>query len=348
MGKSAILGIDELAQGQTQAFNTVNDMLAGVEQAHNRRLAVSVTTTNVNISAADFIRYAVFDVSGLTADRSITFPVTQNSNTTNRVVSVRNSSPDYALTVAGTSLSVTIPPNSQRLLHILGGEPRVLAEGGIPTGSLHTVALFAAGLPTDGAEILRYVFAERVTWLNTEVLSQESVGTAPSPGSALVAYKNGVEIGKILVSTGGAFTWVWSPSAVTWVAGDILTVKYYAIEVGTVTFNAVADTGDTITINDGTNTPVTYTFGGGGGGQVVPGASATDSAIALKSAIEAGAQDPYLYVERSSNVLKIWNLVLAGGGAITKSDADNDYTIVNFATDASSENYAVTFAGYRR
>jgi hypothetical protein len=345
MARSVILGIDELAQGQTQAFSTVNDMLAFLEQASNRRLALSVTTTDYTLLASDFTRYWAFDVSGLTADRTLTLPTVQNGNSVNRVIAIRNASNDYALTVQGPTTFIRIPARSQRIIHVLGGEPRVLAEGGLPSGIYHTVALFAAGLPTDGAEVLRYVFTEKVTWSSVSTLSGASVGTPPAPGAGLFLYKNGTYVGRILVSTGGAFTWAFD-AVVTWVKGDILTVKYFALEVGTITFNAVADTNDTITLNDGTNTPVTYTFGGGVG-QVVPGASASDSALAFKDAVEAGAQDPYFFIERSTNVLTVWNLLTAGGGAITKSDADNDYTIVNFATDSSSENYAVTFTGER-
>jgi hypothetical protein len=347
VGKSAILGVDELVQGQVQAFNTVNDMNAAQEQAANRILAISITTSDYTVPTTDFIRNRVFNVSGLTADRSITFPTAQNGNTTNREISVRNNS-DYTLTVVGTGgTSIAIPRNSSRLIHVNGGTLRSIAEGGIPTGTPHTVSFFAAGLPTNNTEVLRYIFAERAIWDDEFANSRGTVGTAPSPGAIFVVYKNGTKVGYIRVTAGGTFAFVTDSTTVSWVEGDVLTVKYFANEIGTVTFNAVADTGDTITIDNGTDSPVTFTFGGGGG-QVVPGASATDSAIALKAAIEASAIAATLFVERSSNVLTIWNLLTAGGGEITKSDADNDYTVVDFAIEGSSENYGVTFYGTRR
>lgn len=344
MGKSVILGIDELANGQVQAFNTVNDMLAAVEQAHNRIKLLTVTSSNYNMPVIEFLRHRVFRVTGLTAARTITVPSVQNGNDINRAVTFQNGS-GFPLTIASVISGggeIVIPPNHTREIHVQGTVLWALTEGQATTAATHYVALYAAGLPVDDTELLRYVFAQRVRWDVSRMYG--SVKTAPSPGAMLVFYKNGTQVGRARVSAGGSFTFE-NFTALDWEVGDVLTVKYFAIEVGTVTFTTFADTGDTITIDSGLNSE-TFTFGGGAG-QVIPGASGADTAIALQAAIEASSLDPDLVVTRSTNVLTIWNLNVAGGGAITKSDADNDYTVVDFATEASSENWAATMAGER-
>ncbi|MGD9670166.1 MAG: hypothetical protein AB7U75_14210 [Hyphomicrobiaceae bacterium] len=344
MGKSAILLIDELAQGQTQAFLTVNDGMAALEEAANKKKTITSADFTANAytcSEIDFVRYTGIEVTSLAADSTITLPTTVNGNTSVRLFAIINVSTTYKITVG----SIVVPRSSARLLQITGSTMRIVAEAGVPSGIPHTTAFFASGHPVHDDEVLRYVFVEPVSWAANASGSDGDVRVAPSPGSRFYLYKNGSKIGDVIVSTGGAVSFSIA-SATSWAVGDVLTVKFEALETGTVTFNAVADTNDTITVDNGTDTPVVFTFGGGGG-QVAPGSTATDSATNLKAAIEASAIAATVSVSQSTNVLTIVNLLAAGGGALTKSDADNDYTIVDFTTDATSEDYGITFYGTR-
>lgn len=345
MGKSAILAIDELGQSQTQAYTTVNDAIAALEEAANLPLPITMDVAYV-MAALDLVRYSTFEFSGMTADRTVTLPSTIEGNTTYREVNIVNTSATRKLTVgSGGASTVIVPPGGARRVQVKGTFVRALAEAGVITGVAHSVSLFAAGLPTHDTEVLRYIFTESVTWPVNFSGSRGSAGTPPSPGAGFYVYKNGSLVGRALVSSGGAFTFV-AAGAVSWVAGDVLTVKYEALQIGTVVFNAVADTNDDFTIDNGTDSPVTFTFGGGGG-QVSPGVNATQSATNLEAAINLSAIASSLLVERTTTTLRIWNLLPARGGGLTKTDADNDYTVSDFSVDASSENFGVTFVGVR-
>lgn len=100
-------------------------------------------------------------------------------------------------------------------------------------------------------------------------------------------------------------------------------------ETGQIAFAAVADlTGDTVTVNDGVAAPVVFTFGDGTGGTVNRGATATDSAQNLKTAILAAALN--VDVTGAGATITIINNNYTGG-SISKVDADNDYTITDFS-----------------
>lgn len=348
MSDSLILAIAELAQGQSQAFSTVNDMLAALEQATNAPLEVT-TATDYTVAELDTVRYGVFIFSGMTANRTITFPGTINGNVTKRLIAIVNTSTSYSLTItSGVGADVTIPSGASRLIFIYNTAVYLVAEGGKISGLPHTTAFFSAGGPTHAAEVLRYAFSEAATWADELVGSSGSVGTNPNNPVYFIVKKNGTVVGHVGVSTSGTFTFYTTGSTVTWAINDVLSVEYCE-HTGTITFSSVADAGDTVTVNDGA-TSVTFTFvaSGGSGTNVNVGASATDSATNLAAAIAGSSLASTVYVYRSGAVLNlVHRLTSTAGSAITKSDADNDYTIVDFASDTSGANYAVTFYGTR-
>lgn len=347
MGKSQILGIDELAQGQTQAYTVVNDAVAALEESINAVLPITTDLPTYEMEELDFVRYGSFEFSGMTANRNVLLPATIEGNTTYRAsVYIINLSTQYSLTVSsGGGSTVVVPAGAVRNIMVKGTVVRTLGEAGKITGVEHSVAVFAGGLPNHDTEVLRYIFTEAVTWPTNLTGTRGTVGTPPSPGAGFYFYKNGSQVGRALVSSGGAFTFV-SSAPISWAVGDVLTVKFQALEIGTIVFNAVADTNDTITVDNGTDSPVVFTFGGGGG-QVAPGATATDSASAFQLALQASAIASSVFVERTGTTVRITNLLPARGGSLAKSDADNDYTITDFNNDASSENYGITFSGTR-
>jgi hypothetical protein len=105
-------------------------------------------------------------------------------------------------------------------------------------------------------------------------------------------------------------------------------------ETGQIAFAAVADNGDTVTISDGVNTTV-FTFAASGNGatgaavNVATGATATDSAQNLEAAILANTNLVGVSASGAAATLTITHNYT--GGSITKSDADNDYTVTNFS-----------------
>ncbi|MFM7009133.1 MAG: hypothetical protein ACKO0Z_07325 [Betaproteobacteria bacterium] len=347
MSKSLILAIDELAQGQTQAFTTVNDMLAALEQAGNAPKTLTFTSTQT-LAELDFVRYGVFRVNGLTSNGTLTLPTTVNGQNSQRICAVINDSPTYQLTLtSGAGADVIVPASASRLILVDTTAVYTLAEGGRITGLPHTTAFFAAGGPTHAAEVLRYAFPEAVTWADEMVGSKGSVGTNPSIDSYFVVMKNGTVIGHVGISSSGTFTFVTTATTVSWAVGDVLSVQYSGHN-GKIVFSSVADAGDTVTVNDGaTNVTFTFVASGGAGTNVNVGASATDSATNLATAIAASFGSSIYVYRNGATVNLVHRLSSVAGTGITKSDADNDYTITNFASDSSSQNYAVSFYGTR-
>lgn len=106
-------------------------------------------------------------------------------------------------------------------------------------------------------------------------------------------------------------------------------------ETGSVVFSgAVADNGDTVTISDGVNSTV-FTFaasgdaGTGAAVAVATGATPTNSATNLRAAINANL---HLVGVTAGGATTTVSVTHAGvGGAITKSDVDNDYIVTNFS-----------------
>lgn len=349
MSKSLILAIDELAQGQTQAFSTVNDMLAALEQAGNAPKSLTITGTTYTMAELDFVRYQVFRFSGQSGPATVTLPTTVNGQNSQRVCVVVNDSSTHQITLtSGAGADVIVPPTASRMVLVDVTAVYSLAEGGRITGLPHTTAFFSAGGPTHAAEVLRYAFPEAVTWADEIAGSKGSVGTNPSIDIFFVVLKNGSVIGHVGVSSSGTFTFVTTATTVSWAIGDVLTVQYSAHN-GKIAFSSVADAGDDVTVNDGA-TSVTFTFvaSGGAGTNVNVGSTATDSATNLAAAIAASSLGSTIYVYRSGTTISlVHRLSSVAGTNITKTDADNDYTITNFASDSSSQNYAVSFYGTR-
>jgi hypothetical protein len=105
-------------------------------------------------------------------------------------------------------------------------------------------------------------------------------------------------------------------------------------EQGQIAFSSVAENGDTVTVDDGTGTAV-FTFAAAGNGlvgaavNVATGATATDSAQNLRAAMNANTTIN-VSVTGGAGTITIVNEANYFGGAITKSDADNDYTVTDF------------------
>jgi hypothetical protein len=105
-------------------------------------------------------------------------------------------------------------------------------------------------------------------------------------------------------------------------------------EVGSIAFSSVANAADTVTINDGSGHTTVFTFQAAGNGatgaavDVAVGATATDSAQNLKTAINANLNIVGVVVTGAAATITITHS--GTGGSITKVDADNDYAVTNF------------------
>lgn len=105
-------------------------------------------------------------------------------------------------------------------------------------------------------------------------------------------------------------------------------------ETGSIAFSAVATADDAVSVDDGSNGPITFTFGTDPG-EISTGASATASAENLANAINASALNVTAVATTGTIALTNGNYV---GGAITEVEDDGSViTVVNFAGGASPD-----------
>jgi hypothetical protein len=107
-------------------------------------------------------------------------------------------------------------------------------------------------------------------------------------------------------------------------------------ESGSIVFSSVADNGDTVTIDDGVAAaPTVFTFAASGDAavgaavDVATGASAEDSATNLRAAIAANT-NINVTAGGATTTVSVTNAATPYGGAITKSDGDDDYAVTDF------------------
>jgi hypothetical protein len=131
------------------------------------------------------------------------------------------------------------------------------AAAGVP----HSIGLFVAGIPATNVEVLRYVFVEPVVLPVNLVGSKISMLINPSSQSRLTLYKNGTLFGSMDISSTGLMT-ITAPTT-TFIAGDVLTVRYLKIQSAALLFGGTPYTRNSISagskpdayvISDGLNT----------------------------------------------------------------------------------------------
>lgn len=235
MGASLILNIPELAQNQTQAYTVVNEMLAALEQAGNRRFIKSITSNtalDLTVSECNRAGYIRFDNSAF--NPIVRFPRYS-------VPGGQAGDPDFVrlilVHVAGTAAidlrngangaSVLINPSEIVLLYVEGLSLVPLLRSSAGGGSnAFNIATFIAG-PTPGSgEILRYVTTETLTFQDNFSGSRGTIGTNPTTALSFTVSRNGTSIGTIAVSSGGVFTFTTTGSTPeVFATGDVLTIS---------------------------------------------------------------------------------------------------------------------------
>ena len=122
---SSLLAIPEVAENQTNKYITINAALAALESAAN---AVHVDTsagTGITLSESEFLRNGVFQVSGASANFTLT---TQGENSgavaTNRVFVVHNLDTTYTCTIQSddTGATVDVEPETAALVYQIGDD----------------------------------------------------------------------------------------------------------------------------------------------------------------------------------------------------------------------------------
>ncbi len=234
MPNTPLLAIAQLVENQTQAFTTMNEALAVIEQAMNRRLSVATANANVTLTVEQMTRNAYFLFTGNTAAIQARFPsktespATVSSPSTQRLCLVENGGTG-TITVRTDASGATTPliAGEIAMIFVNGVDVKKLfSSTGVVGGSgIITLGAFVAGPVPAATEIMRYVCTEPTTFADNFTDSRGSIGVNPSATVTLNVYRNASVIGTISISTGGVFTFnTTGASSEVYAAGDYLSV----------------------------------------------------------------------------------------------------------------------------
>lgn len=203
------LAISTIASAQaTGQWQTSNDADAALGNALADFYTVNFAAGAVTLTSAQFRSAIVFVPSGLTANRALTIPAVKRG-----LFIVHNTDATYTITVTKGSTTVAVAAGEIAILNTdgttnsLGGT--VIATGGGTVGgpSEYDVPVSYAGGPPTSSEIIGRVVACRdINFAANFSGSNGYIATNPTATFAIDVQDDGVSIGTVSISTGGAFT----------------------------------------------------------------------------------------------------------------------------------------------
>ena len=230
MGQSRILAINELAESQVQAFQTVNDAVDALEKAGNRVSHFDVNGLDTYVmSEADFVRSQIFVLENLTEDVALVLPQSINTVATNRLFHVVNagtynvtahgdaSGGDEVIIEGGTSTSLYMEGNDVNSLGSIG-------SGGGSGSAAFSMGMFIQNKPNDGELLVQYSFASTITFSVNFAGSQGYANTNPTSNATFTVKKNDTQIGTFAYGTTGSVTFTLASSTI-FNPGDYMTIE---------------------------------------------------------------------------------------------------------------------------
>jgi hypothetical protein len=147
-----ILSIPEVAPTQTDKTTTINDAIVALEAATQDQLSVNMSGGDLSLTSLQFTRYAFFLITGQTAARTLTVPLSK------RLFGVRNAG-SYTITVKGLSgSSVAVAAGDGAIIQNDGSNCIVFGSGGVgpagPTGAAGAISSLTAGIGLTGGTII--------------------------------------------------------------------------------------------------------------------------------------------------------------------------------------------------
>ena len=234
MSTSTILNITEVAENQNNKHLTINEMLAALEEATQRKLTVNMVAGTVTLQISELTRAFLFDLSNVNAaGLDLKVPYLVNTVATQRFFAVRNSSANDVRVitsnlVAGTS--VVVLAGTTAFIYASGSD--MISLGAIGLGVPFTFAAFVPGLPPGGnAEIYRISMVENVSFADNFTGSKGTAAVIATADTAFPVKKNGVTIGTVTYKTDGTVVFATSGTGnETFNAGDILSIEGPAVQ----------------------------------------------------------------------------------------------------------------------
>lgn len=211
------LNLDQMAAGQSQPEQTVNDIAGQLDAAITESMDSDLSAGNDTLTAAEFRGNIRFVGTGMTQDRSITV---YNSK---HVFIVYNPSTSYNLSVIRGSTTIILAPGVSGVFYT-DGTTNGLWLVASRSPDIYEAASFNAGAPSASQIMLRRVFTVACATVINFVLSRADADVAATSSTDFDIQKNGVSIGTLNFAgsaTAGTFT---VAAAQSFAAGDVLSI----------------------------------------------------------------------------------------------------------------------------
>lgn len=347
MGQTELLVIEELAQGMTEAFAAVNDGFAAIEQAFNMPLEVDATgLAEYELTVIDMVRFTTFYVSGHPAALDFIIPDEVNGNTTYRRLAVINAGDDNITVKTETGgVEVIIPPNSARDVQVFGSGDGVyeVNKGSFTLENLQGITLGNDAFFTVGDDFI-VQYGTGFDW----TVGDNWAAAFGNIGSWVYGDDVAFSYGLRTIFAGFPFSVAsytfGAPANSQEMLRYVFAEKASFIDnwvtpgTGSVVFTAQPDDTDTVTIDDGINTPVVFEFDSGGGvtggrTAVTIGAAFSDTATNLRTAINAAQLN--VVAGGAAGTVSLTNNYGAGG-QISATSAAPDFTVTDWSGGVSA------------
>lgn len=227
MSESTILSITELEPNQNNKATTINNAIAALEQASNRKLAKTVSgTSDVTLTQDECTRYFYYVASGGSGNFNFVFKgeidITNNAN---RVFVFKNAS-SYVATVTsdGSGTDVTVPAGASCLIHQDHDDMVKVAEYNGLTTMPYDIGCYILGQPDDGVEAMTFTAVRAIDFADDFAGSKGHVSVNPTATASFDVKKNGSTVGSISISTGGVFTFATTGTTVSLAIGDRISI----------------------------------------------------------------------------------------------------------------------------
>lgn len=225
-GNSPILVIPQIGEAQTNKYATHNTAVDKLEAATQARLEkTSVGAGPVNLTNAETVGYAIYEVSGGSAAFDLVFTAENaDAAASQRLIVVKNLDTTYTCTVK-TDADVgafSLGPGEFAVAQVRGDDMILIARGGIDP---YDLAVFVPGVMSNDQLLFQHIVTRPFTLADDFAGSQMVAGVAATATTTLDIEKNGSGIGTVQITSGGVVTFATTGSgAESFAAGDVLTI----------------------------------------------------------------------------------------------------------------------------
>lgn len=223
------LAIAHVAAAQNQKEVTINDAVDALDRASNAVLEVALGDADVTLTNAQVTRHGLIVLTGaLTQSRTVTLP---SGSRRLAVCNATSGGWDVGLQYGGAGQGVTLAAGATALVHGDGTDLRVI---GAPNPT-QEITLFSAGTLASDQVLLHQPVTRTLTLPQGLTGSHAIARVAATAQVDLDLQVNSTSVGTISFAAGSAVGSFAAASAVSLVAGDVVTVLAPAVADATLT-----------------------------------------------------------------------------------------------------------------